>query len=429
MRRFGAARGARRGATARAGTRGAALALALSALALPACAQIFGLEDPTEGTPHGGGAGAGAGGAGAAGGAGGAAPTCDLGACPTAEPCHKPACEDELCTIVVEKDGVACEGGVCQGGVCVRCLTSADCLDTEICQAGFCVPATCQNGAQDPGEADVDCGGPCAPCAVGLNCGSAADCVSHLCLGGKCTACTMGACASSEYCDLSTAVCKPKKPPGSTCALASDECLQSCIAIPNSAVGLCCNGPCAGTCQACQSAFTGQPDGTCAAVAGGLDPYNVCTNVPGGCQADGCMGGGIAACGVKAQGTTCATCASGIQANGSCDSAGQCVLMGATTDCMGYGCQGNICDTDCNTMSDPCDQPWFCLGNGQCIKMNGVLCNDGSECFNGFCIDGVCCDQACFMDCESCLMSDTGQPDGECHPLDCMNGCVGDICQ
>src|SRR5207253_2094049 len=35
-------------------------------------------------------------------------------------------------------------------------------------------------------ESDVDCGGGCAPCAVGKRCGAASDCASNACAAGTC---------------------------------------------------------------------------------------------------------------------------------------------------------------------------------------------------------------------------------------------------
>lgn len=51
-------------------------------------------------------------------------------------------------------------------------------------------PVTCQDGKKSEGESDVDCGGRCdAKCAVGQQCGSAADCADgNLCTGGVCAA-------------------------------------------------------------------------------------------------------------------------------------------------------------------------------------------------------------------------------------------------
>ncbi len=54
-------------------------------------------------------------------------------------------------------DGRSCGDDGC-GGECGTCES------TEICEAGQCIEDTCANGVRDPGEDDIDCGGPCAAC-------------------------------------------------------------------------------------------------------------------------------------------------------------------------------------------------------------------------------------------------------------------------
>ncbi|MBL8956416.1 MAG: hypothetical protein JNK82_36920 [Myxococcaceae bacterium] len=49
----------------------------------------------------------------------------------------------------------------------------------------------CSNGALDPDEADVDCGGRCEPCASGSACTTAADCGSGTCSGTVCSGFTV----------------------------------------------------------------------------------------------------------------------------------------------------------------------------------------------------------------------------------------------
>src|SRR5688500_478648 len=48
--------------------------------------------------------------------------------------------------------------------------------------------ALCADGAKGEGEGDIDCGGPCAPCADGKRCAVKADCASGVCDGGVCSA-------------------------------------------------------------------------------------------------------------------------------------------------------------------------------------------------------------------------------------------------
>jgi hypothetical protein len=54
------------------------------------------------------------------------------------------------------------------------------------CKAGVCGPAACINGVKDGTETDVDCGGPCPPCANGKTCAGNGDCLNGNCTGGVC---------------------------------------------------------------------------------------------------------------------------------------------------------------------------------------------------------------------------------------------------
>lgn len=51
----------------------------------------------------------------------------------------------------------------------------------------------------------------------------------------------------------------------------------------------------------------------------------------------------------------------------------------------------------------------------------GGLCVSNARCFNAPCVGGVesgqCCDSACDSPCESCVLQDTGEPDGTCAPV------------
>jgi hypothetical protein len=57
-----------------------------------------------------------------------------------------------------------------------------------VCANGACQP-TCNDGAKDGTETDVDCGGgACPPCGDTLGCGGNGDCQSGICQGGFCAA-------------------------------------------------------------------------------------------------------------------------------------------------------------------------------------------------------------------------------------------------
>jgi hypothetical protein len=52
-------------------------------------------------------------------------------------------------------------------------------------------------------------------------------------------------------------------------------------------------------------------------------------------------------------------------------------------------------------------------------RVLGSACESGAQCTSGFCVEAVCCDQACESGCMSCLgaMTPHGGPDGECGPI------------
>lgn len=84
--------------------------------------------------------------------------------------------------------GAACNVGC---GVGKSCGADADC-GSGLCHptSKVCITDACEDTRQNFGETGVDCGGPCAPCAVGLGCRASSDCAApslHDCVGGTCT--------------------------------------------------------------------------------------------------------------------------------------------------------------------------------------------------------------------------------------------------
>src|SRR5688572_10153650 len=79
----------------------------------------------------------------------------------------------------------------CGGSDCKACDLGQGCIETIDCAEGQCVEGFCQaegcdNGAEDEGETDLDCGGSCKPCDPGQGCLVAADCASKVCNDGTC---------------------------------------------------------------------------------------------------------------------------------------------------------------------------------------------------------------------------------------------------
>jgi len=196
--------------------------------------------------------------------------------------------------------------------------------------------------------------------------------------------------------------------------------------------GVCCDGPCEGTCESCADT-SGKRDGTCAFAHPGTDPDGDC---PGPATCNGAGG-----CGARALGVPCATgpeCESGycveeLCCNTPCSDActsclgkrtggddGVCTLRRAGSNpdgaCSPYLCNGvsASCPSDCFETSD-CTDEYHCAA-GVCVATsgNGTLCTSGAECGSGHCADGVCCTGPCVEQCNACVASSTGGDDGIC---------------
>jgi hypothetical protein len=145
-----------------------------------------------------------------------------------------------------------------------------DCLVT-------CVLATCDDGLQNGSESDVDCGGNCAPCPAGEECGDGDDCESKVCMDGIC---------QLESCDDKVA-----------------NGTESDV-------------DCGGTCPPCQLGQQCEEDADCAGAAQ-------------------CTPGGKCACLQGYAGSECDSCAAGYQDN---DENGTCLPDCATA---GFTCNGH----------------------------------------------------------------------------------------
>lgn len=78
------------------------------------------------------------------------------------------------------------------GGDCAPCAVGQVCASNTDCTSGSCQDATCRAAScadqrQNGDETAVDCGGSCGPCADGQACNAAADCRSELCANQLCT--------------------------------------------------------------------------------------------------------------------------------------------------------------------------------------------------------------------------------------------------
>ena len=101
-----------------------------------------------------------------------------------------PACNDGL-----QNQGetdVDCGGAT----ICLRCGIGKSCGGSSDCTTGNCSGGTCQalptcmDGIKNGGETGIDCGGMtmCPRCGTGQGCSLASDCTNQVCQGGMCQA-------------------------------------------------------------------------------------------------------------------------------------------------------------------------------------------------------------------------------------------------
>jgi hypothetical protein len=270
--------------------------------------------------------------------------------------------------------------GTCDGaGACRKWV------DGTVCAAGKCGGATvtggkvCQGGECKPGPTTLCSPFLCDPATdrCHTSCSTNAQCDGRSCAAGSCGKRALGAaCGDKNECE-------------------SGFCAD----------GVCCNLACSGACVSCN-----QPGkmGECAAVpAGNPDLHGICKmDRPETCGSSGlCNGQG--GCAKFAAGTVCkpASCSGGSQIPAStCDGNGTCVL-GAPINCFPFRCVGDACKATCAGNGD-CVAPNVCTmpgPSGSCGKKGpGQRCSAASECKSSFCVDGVCCDQACGGSCRYC---------------------------
>jgi hypothetical protein len=282
--------------------------------------------------------------------------------------CAQGFCCDSPCTGVCQACDVAGQAGTCTpvpagqnpANQCPReapgtCGRDGTCDGKGGCRrypAGTeCVPGSC-TGAIEYSARTCDGAGSCQP-------GTRRPCMATLCQGNSCG----GRCASSADCQMGFfcegGSCQVKRPLGASCGNATECASASC------ADGVCCNGPCAGTCQACN--LSGSL-GSCSPVPEGLDPAEECPMQPA--QSCGSSGGcdGKGGCRRYGAGTPCGlprSCTGATEtAATTCDGFGSCVA-GGTRGCGPYLCNQDSCATSCQTAAQ-CQAGLLCLG-GACV--------------------------------------------------------------
>ncbi len=215
----------------------------------------------------------------------------------------------------------------------------------------------------------------------GQPCVCAGDCLSANCENGVC-------CSGNE--------CGNRRPLGAPCA-AGGQC-QSRFCVD----GLCCNNACQGACVACNLPNS---IGECSSVDFEKpDPRGICRKEAASTCGENGLCDGDGKCQKHIEETVCtpAICDSAgrFQPQGGCDGKGVC-LAAKPVVCDPSRCENGACVERC-TSDAQCIAGKACV-DGTCGEYGpGRTCKLGSECLSNFCVDGVCCEDACVEKCHAC---------------------------
>lgn len=383
----------------------------------------------------------------------------DVQSCQPTEYCSGDTCLAKLPTGSACSSEAECASGYCVDGVCCGSACSAGCQACDLPgSVGTCAPRPRGTDPEDAcGEYNCDGSGSCLHGGESFDgvplCSSASDCKPEY------------YCHISYYPDSSfIAACVPDSPQGATCSEASQCATGYC---PNGVCcDTACTGGCeacssAGVCTALPrgtdpknacGAYNCDGSGGCV-VAGTSDGGggSVCssvsdcksayfcstTDLPDGqlyhaCVPDlplgsACSDGPQCASGSCTDGVCCdKACPGGCEACNLSGHVGTCTPRERGTDpelaCGVYDCSGTgVClqsgdwasSTSCDYDTD-CKPDYHCyqhLGGNQysvaeceADRPQGTICTHDSQCKDGHCSDGICCNTACNGQCQGCAV-------------------------
>ncbi|MBI5497406.1 MAG: hypothetical protein HY904_20495 [Deltaproteobacteria bacterium] len=313
------------------------------------------------------------------------------------------------CTLCTDGQMNGPETDVDCGGPCApcagggACAVAADCAGGA-CLGGRCLPDHCQSGTEDGDEVATDCGGSCGPCADGVRCVLGLDCDSHTCLAHVCRAasCANGVKDGTESATDCGGACTPCAE-AAACVVASDCASARCVdglCAPSLCDDAVLNGSesdvdCGGLCTGCETALHCHAHADCAS--------GVCTE--GACAASTCNDS------VRNGDETGRDCG-----GGRCLACGQGDFCAAATDCVTGVCEAGVCapprcgdgvrnaeetDVDCGGGCDRCALGRACLADTDCAS---AACQDATLCVLPSCVNAAL--------------------DGEETDVDCGGGCI-----
>jgi hypothetical protein len=277
--------------------------------------------------------------------------------------------------------GFTCNVGCATGQ---HCGTNNDCAGNS-CVGGVCQATTCTNGVRDVGEADVDCGGPvCRACVAGQSCHDNTDCFNgqcsnqHTCTAAN-TGCAIDGIFDNDETDLDCGGSCPACAIGLRCRVNQDcQKPQACVGGFCAATVSCSDGvqdgdetgvDCGGSCSSC-------PGDAC------RDPRECTTNqcVLGHCAAATCADG------VQDVDETDVDC------GGSC---ARCTVghhCAADADCLKSTCSGGTCTAPtCSDGVQNGTETGVDCGGGSCPACaSGGGCLTATDCASNVCLVSTC---------------------------------------
>jgi hypothetical protein len=220
------------------------------------------------------------------------------------------------------------------GALATAALSGSSCAINEIAPSGGSAgtgspPGMCADEVKNGGETDVNCGGPCTPCAVDQACLVAGDCASGVCKGDVCAA---PSCTDQVHNGNETDTdC------GGICPTCNND--EKCSSGSDCSSSFCVKGACVAQCS------TAAKDGD---------------------ESDIDCGG------------SCAKCPEGKSCNKEDDcSSAFCVEHTCVSPCHNAMKDGDESDVDCGgSCMTKCSVQWGCKVDADCIS---------NDCVNGFC--------------------------------------------
>ncbi len=294
---------------------------------------------------------------------------------PTTQKCVGGPCENGLRDN--DETDIDCGGATCNGcGTGKACVNATDCTN-DLCNLAqmICVASTCEDGAVDGTETDLDCGGGCpTKCKTDQSCLSSADCASP------------GACDGTKHCIAAQ------------CTNSTQDAANASTTPPIAAET---DVDCGGT--VCKTCGLGKMCQTGADCANGF--CNASTKV---CVANQCLDGikNGSESDVDCGGSCTTKCATGKMCSGPTDCAASGAVCTGSLLCCVPSCSGKICGSDgcggscgsctsattpmCNAGGSAC----LCSGSSCASLGAGYICNGSGACAcstgtTESCFDGI----------------------------------------